>query len=136
MNDNRAEVLDELDRAITNNETMILPLSAIIETGNHIAHLPNGDARRKSAINFSELLRKTARREFPWTLDKLSMNEEDLLFYADRFPEYAVREIGMGDLSIIHEFDRYVERIRGVAIHTKVRIWSLDHHLSGYEVQL
>jgi hypothetical protein len=36
---------------------LILPVTALIETGNFIAHIPDGNARRKTAQTFEELLR-------------------------------------------------------------------------------
>ncbi|WP_303799108.1 hypothetical protein [Alicyclobacillus macrosporangiidus] len=133
-NQDRDRVLRELSES--QGDTFILPLSAIIETGNHIAHLADGFDRRQAAARFGELLRKIARGEFPWTMDKLSMDREDLEFYAAHFPDYAVRGMGMGDLSIIREFTRYVERIRPSVSGIVVKIWSLDAHLSGYVEEL
>jgi hypothetical protein len=137
MNDDRVTVLSEFEIAVKNRDTMILPLSSIIETGNQIAHVSDGVQRRRAAEKFSELLRKMARGEFPWTIDKLSLNEEDLIYYADNFVDYANSEIGFGDLLIIHEFTRYVDNLRdagrsGICI----QIWSLDNHLAGYQIQL
>ncbi|SFU46820.1 hypothetical protein [Alicyclobacillus macrosporangiidus] len=133
-NQDRDHVLREL--AESQGDTFILPLSSIIETGNHIAHLADGFQRRQAAERFTELLKKIARGEFPWTMDKLSMDRKDLEFYASHFPDYAVRGVGMGDLSIIREFTRYVERIGPSVSGIVVKIWSLDAHLSGYVEEL
>jgi len=78
-NQDRESVLQELESVIEEKQTLILPLTVIIETGNHIAQLSNGYNRRKIAEAFSELLRKTANKTFPWTLDKLSVERADLI---------------------------------------------------------
>ncbi len=64
------------------------------------------------------------------------MDKEDLEFYASSFPDYAVQGIGIGDLSIVREFARYVERMQTTMSNLTVKIWSLDTHLSGYIVDL
>lgn len=46
----------------------------------------------------------------------------------DKLPEYAVLQIGLGDVSVIDAYSDYISRAPGVS----VRIWSLDHHLSAY----
>jgi hypothetical protein len=135
--ENRESVLQEFQRIVREKQTLILPLTSIVETGNHIAQLSNGQDRRRVAVAFSELLRKTADRKIPWTLDKLSMERDDLLYYADHFPKYAIREVGLGDLSIIHEFNRYVTNLRAASVfNVKVFIWTLDTHLAGYTTEI
>lgn len=44
----------------------VLPVTAVIETGNHIAQLANGDTRRKIAEAFGKMLELVTKSESPW----------------------------------------------------------------------
>lgn len=48
---------------------MILPTAAIIETGNHIAHVVDGGLRRTLAEGLARLLAATVTESAPWTLN-------------------------------------------------------------------
>jgi hypothetical protein len=45
------------------------------------------------------------------------------------FPQWAMQEQGLGDLSIKHDWDRLCVQNQ----RRRVYIWSLDHDLSGYD---
>ena len=91
----------EFDYVVKERETLILPMSTIIESGNHIAHIADGTVRREKAMKFQEFLRKTAKEEAPWTLYGVELSKEDLLILADEFPEKALQmKMGIGDMSI------------------------------------
>lgn len=121
----------EFKTAVENGEILILPLSTIIESGNHIAHIADGSIRRIKALKFKEFLEKTANNEAPWKLYGVKLEKEDLLALAEKFPDYALQyEMGLGDLSIIHFYQRYKEEIPAVG---HIMIWSTDRHLAGYE---
>lgn len=121
----------EFKTAVDEGEILILPLSTIIESGNHIAHIADGTIRRKRALKFREFLEKTANNEAPWKLYGVKLEKDDLLALAEKFPDYALRyEMGLGDLSIIHFYQRYKEEIPAVG---HIMIWSTDRHLKGYE---
>lgn len=45
MCDKKDEVKEEFQSAIENGERLVLPISVIIESGNHIAHIADGNAR-------------------------------------------------------------------------------------------
>lgn len=126
-------VEEEFDRIGKSNGTMLLPVASILETGNHIAHVGDGNLRRKIAQEFSQYLRDTVNNKAPWTLieSDLSWTADDLRKYADEFPDHAMREMGLGDASIIQAFEKYIHRIRGIS----VKIWSLDPHLSAYSYE-
>ena len=47
-------VKKEFNEAIEQNETLILPLATIIESGNHISHIADGNIRRKKAVKFQQ----------------------------------------------------------------------------------
>lgn len=124
-------VKEEFHKAIDGKETLILPMSTIIESGNHIAHIADGTIRREKALKFQEFLRKTAEEEAPWTLYGVELTKEDLLILAEQFPDKALQmKMGIGDMSIIRFYEKYKEVTPAVG---QIMIWSTDGHLSGYK---
>lgn len=128
-NNDAEKVRCELAQIIAAGEILILPVVSIIETGNHIAHIDNGQIRRSVAQKFAEYLRDTAEGVAPWRISPFGWNPDVLKIFAEKFPELAMCEIGIGDLSIINEFHQYKASTPGVS----VRIWSTDTHLQGYD---
>mgnify|MGYP002315615619 CR=1 FL=1 len=49
-------IKEEFRQVLDNKEVLILPIATIIETGNHIAHINNGNSRRTIASKFGEFL--------------------------------------------------------------------------------
>ena len=136
MNDEHDKTIEELKRIISNNEKekIVMPFATIIETGNHIAQIRDGDLRYKAAKNFKEAILKTIRNEAPWSYYGLQLSEEDLEKICDRFPEAALYlKMGIGDLSIVQAYERYKEETPGIG---KIRIWTYDHHLESYKAEL
>lgn len=122
-------VQEEFKQVLEAKEVLILPIATIIETGNHIAHITDSNARRNIAGIFGEYLRKTAEGEAPWQLYGIEIDKEGLLYLADHIEENASRKIGIGDMSIIHAYDQYRETVPGIG---RIMIWSTDTHLQGY----
>jgi hypothetical protein len=55
MNQNHGEAIKEFEKLIeSEKDTLILPLATIIETGNHISHISNGNIRREKAGLFAK----------------------------------------------------------------------------------
>ena len=123
-------VKSEFAKAVAEKETLILPMSTIIESGNHIAHITNGTIRREKALKFQEFLKKTAREEATWTFYGVELTKEDLEFLADEVPNRALHMgMGIGDMSIIRFYEKYKETTPGIG---RIMIWSTDAHLAGY----
>lgn len=123
-------VKEEFKQAVANGETLILPVATIIESGNHIAHIRDGNLRRDRALKFKEFLEKTANEEAPWTLYGTELKKEDLLQLAQEFPDKALTlHMGVGDLSIIRFYENYKNTMPAIG---KIMIWSKDEHLAGY----
>ena len=122
-------VQEEFKQVLEAKELLILPIATIIETGNHIAHIADSNARRSIAGKFGEYLRKTAEGEAPWQLYGIEIDKEGLLYLADHIEENASQKIGIGDMSIIHAYDQYRETVPGIG---RIMIWSTDTHLQGY----
>lgn len=134
MNENRSEIMKELLEMVKNKtEVLILPFATIIESGNHIAHQTDGNQRRQTAERFSKYVMKTIAGEAPWSYYGEQMTPEELTITCTEFPDFAMREEGFGDLSIIRAYERY--KIETPAI-SRIRIWSLDNHLKSYDETL
>jgi hypothetical protein len=134
MNEHHKEATDEFKiLKESENDTLILPLATIIETGNHIAHIPNGSIRRNKAELMGKYLEKTAKGEAPWEYYCRELDKEDLLKLSQDFPESAMRETGIGDMSIIRAYEKYKAEIPAIGT---IMIWSFDSHLQGYKEEL
>ena len=126
-NQEREKIVQKMERMISEGDGFILPLATIIETGNHIAHIDDGNQRRDRAELLSDLIRNVLNDNFPWVYNKNEIAGADLLKIAEKFPDYAQKEeMGLGDLSILTEYFRFKNK------HKKrfnVKIWSTDGHL-------
>lgn len=121
-------MLERLEELIDEGITLLLPLATIYETGNHIAQNGDGRQRRNAAERFVEQVDLALQGENPFT--PTDINEEDeLRRWLTRFPDYAEREVGFGDMAIVEAFrdecDRHPSR--------RVFIWALDGDLASYD---
>lgn len=121
-------IKEEFRQVLDNKEVLILQIATIIETGNHIAHINNGNSRRTIASKFGEFLKKTAEGEAPWQLYGIELDKEGLLYLADNIVENAMQQVGVGDMSIIHAYEQYKSNTPGIG---RIMIWSTDRHLQG-----
>jgi hypothetical protein len=124
---NHREIYAQMEGKIR-AETLLLPMSAIIETGNHIGQNGDGRQRRKAAADFVDFVKKAILGLSPFTATPLFKEPESLLGWLDEFPDWAGRGSGLGDLTILKEFDRQC----ALNPSRLVYIWSTDRHLSSY----
>jgi hypothetical protein len=127
-NQKEREVYDAYVEHVKNEDTLLLPMAVVLETGNHIAQISNGHERRKRAELFLSQIRDSISGVSPWTPTPFWQNERVLNWLPD-FPDFATRQIGMGDLSIIKEWEYQHQLHR----HRRVKIWSIDGDLDGYD---
>ena len=127
-NQDHHEVCDQLEELVEAGATLLLPLAAVFETGNHIAQLPDGRQRRRHAEIFRDQVHMALNSEAPWALIPLP-DSAKLVKWLDCFPDTAMRGVGMGDLSIIKAWADGCARHRS----QRVRIRSLDRDLQGYD---
>lgn len=132
-NGEREEVMKELKQFLEDNTNLLLPMAAVYETGNYIANLKlsNGNVRRKLAEDFVEEVeevKKAITGEAPWQVMQVPTLEE-VAKWLNSFPDSAMRKAGMGDLSIIKEWEKMRKKIP----NRRVFIWSLDEDLQGYD---
>jgi hypothetical protein len=122
------QIMQQLQEKIKANESLFLPMATIIETGNHIAQNGNGNQRRQCAVKFVTQVQKALRGESPFKPIRF-LQEEDLQLWLVDFPDSAMRGSGLGDLSIIHDWQKLCNINQG----GRVYIWSLDEHLQNYD---
>jgi len=130
----RASVQNEMRARQRTGDAFILPLTAVIETGNHISKLPDGRVRRRTAEKFCQVLSMVKNGTAPWRLHVFSWNEDFLQSLVDgaatgrSLVDHAMSNVGCGDLCVLAEREIYRERT-GL---TEVRVWSLDQDLLAY----
>jgi hypothetical protein len=127
-NQDRAAVFATLVAHVEQNDHLLLPMAAIVETGNHIAHVRDGNERRSAAQRFVDEIRKALQGDTPWRPVNFPTNEQVLKWLHD-FPDRASAGIGFGDLSIIKEWETCCTRFP----MSRVKIWALDEHLGGFD---
>ena len=128
MNQERETVLARFETEIKAETNLLLPMAAIVETGNHIAHITDGRVRRERAERFVEQVRAALNGSAPWTPLPFP-DKAVVLTWLDGFPEMAMRKIGMGDQSIIELWKTQCAQFPG----RRVFIWSVDADLSSYD---
>ena len=128
---NRQSILQEMKDFTNAGDKFILPLATIIETGNHIAHIDDGNMRRDCAQHLSITIKKVLSDALPWTYNKCEISDDDLRKIAERFPNYAQQQnMGFGDLSILTEYLRFKAKHKR---YFQVKLWSLDEHLCAFD---
>lgn len=128
FNQKVGEVLAELERHVRQSASLLLPFASIIETGNHIAHVADGNLRREYAQKFVEQVTAALKGDAPWQASSLP-DAAQLIGWLTEFPDAAMRGISVADLTIIKEWEATRER------HPRLRvtIWTLDKHLMSYD---
>lgn len=122
------EVEGTLKTGCKQGDQFLLPWTSVIETGNHIGQVSDGSRRWQVAERFVKVVRASLDGEAPWTLSS-PVDAARLRSLLNRFPEWATSGSGLGDLTIVDEFDRQCR----LNPSRRVWIWSLDRHLSSYD---
>jgi hypothetical protein len=126
--DQHADLLLEFERRQKAGERFLLPLTVVLETGNHIANAPDGTERRRAAEKFVTLVRQSLAGESPFDPAALP-GVEDVQSWLDDFVDHAMCGRGLGDRSLIALWQQLSE----LHPHGRVYIWSLDGDLQGYD---
>lgn len=137
-NQDRAAVLDDFAVKIDAGDCFLLPFATILETGNHIADLPDGGKRRAYAEVLVDDVTKALQGAAPYRPTQFPSRDE-FLEWLHEFPEYAMRRkqarrpkeegVSLSDLSIIKEWQRTCD----LNSMSRVFVWSLDGDLTGYD---
>lgn len=127
--DDKERVKKEWTEVLDRKETLIMPLATIIETGNHIAHIPDGNARYTVTMKFKEFLEKTAESKAPWTLYGNALEQKEIKYIAENLEQFTVPGMGVGDMTIIYAYEKYLREEPAIGT---IMIWSTDEHLAAY----
>lgn len=139
FNQDRTMILQAFKESIQAEDYFLLPLATVWETGNHVADLGDGQRRRSYAQRLVDDVTKAFNGDAPYRATHFPEREE-FLRWLGAFPDMAMRSksakifregVSLADLSIIKEWERNC----GLHPMTRVRIWSLDSDLSGYDRQ-
>ncbi|MBK1692420.1 hypothetical protein [Ectothiorhodospira mobilis] len=122
------DIVEELEARVTREESMFLPMATILETGNHIGKQGDGRERRACAQRFVQQVEMALKGQSPFKPINF-LEAEHLQAWLSEFPDHASRGSGLGDLSIIHDWQRLCDQNP----QRRVTIWSLDQHLAGYD---
>ena len=127
-NQDSEAVFADFQAKIEAGETFFLSLATIIETGNHIGHLPDGNSRYGCACALLQQVKAALDGKSPFVpLDMCS--REELRQWMDDFPhEHAAEGRGVGDMMLVKE----CQRLRMRHPRAEVYVWSLDSDLTSY----
>ncbi len=134
MDRRHSEMMGLFAEKLAAQETLLLPMTTILETGNHIGQNGDGRQRRQAAERFVEQVRLALQGQSPFTPTPL-FSREDLGGWLSEFPDWAMRSdsrgkgSGLGDLSIVKAFERQCL----LTPFRRVYIWSLDEQLAHYD---
>lgn len=124
-----ARVNQKITEEINNQSTLVLPLAAIIETGNFISHI-KGNLRYEKANELCRILISTVHNEEPWVAfseQSELWNDENVLELATQWASLAEQGISIADTTIIKVAQYYA------ALGWSVEILTGDGGLSAYQ---
>lgn len=122
------ETLRQLEQRIQGGESLFLPMATILETGNHIGQNGDGGTRRSCAERFIQQVDAALAGRSPFKAISF-LQEDEMRAWLKEFPQHAMCGSGLGDLSIIHDW----QRLCSLNMARRVYIWSTDNHLNAYD---
>lgn len=132
FNSRHAEVAEEMERRTAADVTFVLPVTTIIETGNHISQC-SGD-RRAAAERFIRALNLARSAAPPWIVRDVAWDGDFLARFvqgnatgSDLLTHLSDKTLGSGDVAILVEREQFSR-----TISAKVEIWTLDKKLNSY----
>lgn len=135
-NSDRTAVAADFRKQQAEGATFVLPVTTIIESGNHIAQLEGyGQLRRQCADKLVAALKAALIDEPPWVLTDAAWTADMVhaLVHGSttrpRALDLLTQGIGTGDMGILAEMDALRGRIPSA---TPVRLWTLDHGLAAH----
>lgn len=131
----RSRVIAEFQQRADAGTQFVLPLTALIETGNHIAN--STASRRTAAERFVRMVWQIVEGTAPWRLNRVEWGQSLLRAFVDgdsagqpAIDLLGAAQLGAGDLAILVERDDFIARTAYKA--SEVGVWSLDDGLSAY----
>jgi hypothetical protein len=122
------QAVEEFEARRRAGHHFILPLASIIETGNHVAQVSDGTARRSAAERFVELVTGALDGASPF-VPSHPPKTQDVRRWIGSFVDDATHGIGLADRSILEVFHEQC----AFHPHGRVYVWSFDDHLHGYD---
>lgn len=125
----KPRVNEKIETEINNLSTLVLPLSTLIETGNHIAQASH--SRKERGEDLGELMRLSADEQTPWAAfsDQYTLwTPQKLKELSEYWPDLAQgQRLSLGDATIKDVAEYYSE------IGWEIKILTGDHGLKAYE---
>jgi hypothetical protein len=119
---------------LADGDRFVLPVAAVIETGNHICNAKGGD-RRGAAERFAMLIEAVRAGTDGWALHQMTWDDTFLGRLIDGSPDWerfvdlaGSGRMGSGDIAILAERERF----RQAGAFRDVRIWTLETELGAY----
>jgi hypothetical protein len=104
----------------------LIPLTTVIETGNFIAQIEDGNLRRVRAIEFKQHINDAYDGKAPFSpIDFTTLS--DMHNWIDEFPNLAQSKISLGDMCILKD----LEKLRSLNPLANIIIWTLDDNLDA-----
>lgn len=122
-NQNRGEVITVLGACIGRCD-LLLPWTAVLETGNAVAKISDGRVRRERATLYRTQVLQAITGEAPWKPAKFPDAKEIATWLSD-FPNQAMQGIGMGDMAIIGLYEQQKAQFHS----RRVKVWTLETRL-------
>lgn len=126
-------VTDEFLARYKKGHRFVLPVTTIIETGNHIAQCSGN--RREAARRFIIALEKAKSESPPWIVRDVKWDQELLSFLlsgdstgSSLLDLLGDGRMGTGDVALLVERDDF----RNSSRYTDVRVWTLEATLSSH----
>lgn len=124
------EIRVDMDRRSRAGERLVIPVTALIETGNHIAQCVGDRYRLAGAL--VGIIRAAMSEDPPWLVLEAQLGRPflDALCAGDStgetFEQLAVRGVGAGDVALLVERDQFLNSTAFAA----AQVWTLDGDLS------
>lgn len=130
-----AEVTVEADLRAEAGEHLVIPVTTVIETGNHIAQAD--EDRHNAACRFVAFLRAAVAEGGPWRLLETRLGAEFLSAVCDgdstgqSFESLAAEKVGAGDIAILVERDQFLS----ASALRDTDVWTFDQRLAALATQ-
>ena len=125
----KAEMLEEVDVRSSLGERLVLPFTAVVETGNHIVQ--SGGDRHAVAQRLAKFLQLALLADSPFFVPELTFGQDFVAAVAagdstgQTLAQLATHKVGTGDVAILVQRDQ----LREGGDFTAVDVWTLDHDL-------
>jgi hypothetical protein len=128
FNSRREEVIAAYKDFVKQGASFFLPMTAILETGNHIAKVNDGRLRRAAAERFVKQIKGALSGAAPWRPTPFP-DRQEILGWIDSFADGVMKGPGFGDQTILHLWEKSCRDFP----NRRVLIWTHDQDLAGHD---